>query len=64
MEAFFDTSVPWYIHEQPKLELEFRELMAGYANIQARDVEKHVRAVREKAWKVVSPSGFPAVSPT
>lgn len=64
MEAFFDTSVPWYIHEQPKLGLEFRELMASYANIQAQDVEKRVRAVREKAWRVVGPPGFPSVSLT
>lgn len=54
MEAVLDTSVPWYIHGAPKLQPEFRELITDYANVQPQDVEKHVQAVREKAWKVVS----------
>lgn len=54
MEAFLDTSVPWYIHEAPKLQPEFRELITKYANIQPQDVEKHVKDVRDKAWRVVS----------
>lgn len=53
MEASLDTSVPWYVHEPPKLQPEFRELLTNYANIQPRDVEKHVQAVRDKAWRVV-----------
>lgn len=54
MDAFFDTTVPWYIHEPPKLQPEFRELITSYANIQPHDVKKHVQDVREKAWRVVS----------
>lgn len=54
MDALFDTSVPWYHHEAPKLQPEFRELITNYANIQPQDVEKHVQAVRDKAWRVVS----------
>lgn len=54
MEAFVDTSVPWYIHEAPKLQPEFRELITNYTNIQPQDVEKHVQKVRDKAWRVVS----------
>ncbi|KAL2274280.1 hypothetical protein FJTKL_03534 [Diaporthe vaccinii] len=58
MEAFFDTSVPWYTHEAPKLQPEFRELITNYTNIQPQDVEKHVQTVREKAWRVAP---FPCV---
>lgn len=63
MEAIFDTSVPWYDHEAPKLQREFRELITNYANIQPKDVEKHVQTVRDKAWRVVSrPMLSPRVS--
>lgn len=60
MEAFIDTSVPWYIHEAPKLQPEFRELITNYANIQPQDVEKHVQAIRDKAWKVVRQAPLPS----
>ncbi|KAG6357600.1 hypothetical protein INS49_013477 [Diaporthe citri] len=51
-------SVPWYSHEAPQLQPEFRELITNYANILPQDVEKHVQAVRDKAWRVAP---FPCV---
>lgn len=54
MEASFDTSVPWYINEAPKLQSKFHELITNYTNIQPQDVEKHVQTVRDKSWRVVS----------
>lgn len=62
MEAISDTSVPWYIHEEPKLQPEFRELITNYAKIQPQDVEKHVQTVRDKAWGVVSHSISPVLT--
>lgn len=62
MEAISDTSVPWYDHEAPKLQPEFRELIINYANIDSRDVENHVQVVRDKAWTVVSHQIFAFVS--
>ncbi|KAH8768897.1 hypothetical protein F5883DRAFT_417488 [Diaporthe sp. PMI_573] len=58
MEVFFDTSVPWYIHEPPQLQPEFRELVTKYANIQPQEVDKHIQAVRDKAWRLAP---FPCV---
>lgn len=54
MDVVNDKSVPWYIHEPPQLQPEFREVITKYASIQPKDVEKHVQAVRDKAWRVVS----------
>ncbi|KAK2610136.1 hypothetical protein N8I77_003590 [Diaporthe amygdali] len=58
METFLDTSVPWYIHEPPQLQPEFRQLVTEYARVKPEHVETHVQAVRDKAWRVAP---FPCV---